>query len=100
MVSEFLTFQNILILVAFLVIVFLLYKLFRVAIKAIVATIAGFSFPWIVSYLNLPLPITPDIDTGIKFALIALGLFLAANFFHFITHFFKILSWPFRRGKK
>jgi len=98
--TDLLTSSNILIFVVFLVIVVLAYKILRTAIKAIFVTAAGFVFPWIVGYLELPLPITPDIDTGIRFATLALGIFLAYEFSHFIIQFLKILAWPFRGGKR
>lgn len=95
-----LTLNNTLVFVVFLVIMVLVYKLIRVAIKATLVTAAGFAFPWIVSYLSLPLPIAADIDTGIKFAALALGVFLVYEFSNFILHFFKILAMPFRGGRR
>jgi len=97
---EMLTMNNVLVFIIFLVIVVLIYKIFRIALRAALIVAAGFAFPWIVAYLGLPLPITPDIGTGIRFAAIALAIFLIYQFGHFIIHFFKLLLWPFRRGKR
>ncbi len=82
---------------AFIIIVFILYKLFKIIVRASIISIAGFVFPWIAKYMGLP--ITANIETGITFAFIGLILFLIYEFYHFIVQFFKILSWPFKKKK-
>ncbi|MBU3957564.1 MAG: hypothetical protein KKB25_00635, partial [Nanoarchaeota archaeon] len=54
------------------------------------------SFPWIVQALGLPFPLTANIETGIYFAIIGLGLFLLYEFFHIAVYFAKLLTWPLR----
>ncbi len=95
-IPDFITPQIVLIFITFVLVVFILYKLFRVLFKTTLVTIAAFSFPWIVQALGLPFPIEATVETGIYFALAGLGLFLLYEFFHFIIHFLKILAWPFR----
>jgi len=95
MVYEITT-QTILIFAAFIIVVFVLYKLFRVLMRGVIAGAAGFAFPWIVQYLNLPLNITANMQTGIQFAIIAIALFLIYEFFYFIKYLLKILAWPLK----
>ncbi len=96
LIPDFVTPQVVLIFITFILVVFILYKLFKVIFKATLVTIAAFSFPWIAKALGLPFPITADVQTGIYFAIIGLGLFLAYEFVHFIIYFLKILTWPLR----
>lgn len=95
-VPDFVTPQVVLIFITFILVVFILYKLFKVLFRATLVTIAAFSFPWIVKALGLPFPITADVQTGIYFAIIGLGLFFAYEFVHFIVYFLKLLTWPLR----
>ena len=88
--------QGIIILIIFIIFVAVVYKLFKMAFSAGVAAAVGFSFPWIIEYLNLDLPITADLRTSVYFAAIAAGLYLAYEFSHYITAFFKIITWPVR----
>ena len=90
------TYDTVMILATFIVAIFLIYKTFKMAIRAILVGIAGFSFPWIAEYFNLGLPITPSIDTGIQFALLAIALFLIYEFSHTIIVILKVVSWPIR----
>jgi hypothetical protein len=84
--------------IIFVVVIFLLYRMFKLVIKAILVASAGFAFPWVIKYLNLqlPIPIPADIETGVRFALIALLLLLIYEFFHFIVAFFKLITTPIR----
>ncbi|MFQ6020700.1 MAG: hypothetical protein ACE5J4_01605 [Candidatus Aenigmatarchaeota archaeon] len=90
------TLETILIFAAFVVIVFLLYRLFKIVIKAALIGIAAFSFPWIAQFLGIPLPFPANIQTGLQFALIGIGLLLIYEFFHFIVQIIKIIIWPFK----
>jgi hypothetical protein len=90
------TYDTVLILAIFIIVVFLVYKAFKIAIRGILVGVAGFSFPWIAEYLNLGLPITPNIDIGIQFALLAISLFLIYEFSHTLITIIKIVSWPIR----
>jgi len=92
-----LTAETIVIFMAFIIIVFILYKLFKIIVRASIISIAGFVFPWVANYMGLP--ITANIETGITFAFVGLMLFFVYEFYHFIVQFFKILSWPFRKKK-
>ncbi len=96
LIPDFITPQVVLIFITFILVVFILYKLFKVLFKATLVTIAAFSFPWIVKALGLPFPIAADVQTGIYFALAGLGLFLIYEFFHFAVYILKIIAWPVR----
>lgn len=96
MLPEFLTFQNIFIFIVFIIVVFALYRLFKIIIRASIIAIAAFSFPWVVQYLGLPIPIEASVETGINFALVGVGLYFIYEFFHFIVYFLKIITWPIR----
>lgn len=91
------TIETIVIFMAFIIVVFILYKLFKFIIRASIISVAGFVFPWVASYMGLP--ITANFETGITFAFIGLILFFIYEFYHFIVQFFKILSWPFKSKK-
>jgi hypothetical protein len=91
------TIETIVIFMAFIIIVFVLYKLFKIIIRASIISIAGFVFPWVAKYMGLS--ITANIETGITFAFIGLILFFIYEFYHFIVQLFKILSWPFKNKK-
>jgi len=91
------TVETIFIFMAFIIVVFVLYKLFKVIVKASIISIAGFVFPWVAQHLGLP--IVANIETGITFAFIGLILFFIYEFYNFIVQFFKILSWPFKKKK-
>jgi hypothetical protein len=93
---EFITTQTIVIFLAFVIITFVLYKLVKAAVKATVIVIIAFSFPFIVNYLGLPLPITANIQTGLRFAILGLGLFIVYQFIHFILYFLKAITLPLR----
>ncbi len=97
MLFEYITPQIIIIFAVFIVVVFVLYKLFKLAFRTLVVAMAAFSFPWVVSFLNLPLPVTPDIQTGTYFAILGVVLYLIYEFFHVIIHILKFLLSPFRR---
>lgn len=90
------TYETIVILIAFITVVFLIYKAFKLALKGILIAIASFSFPWVVKFLNLNLPITADIQTGIQFALLGIVLFLIYESAHTIIKILKIITWPIR----
>ena len=91
------TYETALILATFVIIVFVIYRVFKMALRGALVAIAAFSFPWIVDFLNLGLPITASAETGIQFALLGIALFLIYEFAHLIIRILKILSWPFRR---
>lgn len=97
---DYVTLETAAIFVMFVVTIFLVYKIFRFVIRASIIVVAAFAFPWIIYYLNIPLPITPSIETGIQFALIGLGMFVVYEFAHFIIYFLKIITWPFRAFRK
>jgi hypothetical protein len=92
------TLETILIFFAFIIFVFILYKLFKIIVKASIISIAGFAFPWVANYMGLP--IVANVETGITFAFIGLLLLLVYEFYNFIVHFFRILAWPFKSKSK
>lgn len=98
-----LTTQGIAVFIVFILFVALAYKLFKLALSAAVTAAIGFSFPWINQYFNIGLPVAADMQTSIMFAGAALALFLAYEFLHYITAFFKLVTWPIRsylKGKE
>lgn len=92
-----LTLTTILLFAGFIVTVFVLYKLLKFFFRASLVVVASFAFPWVANYMGLA--ITANLHTGITFAIGGFMLFCVYEFFHFIVHFFKIITWPFR-GKK
>lgn len=97
MVLEDFTLQTVIILGLFLVVVYFMYKTFRMVLKAVLFILAAFSFPWILQLLGLNLGITADIETGIRFAFLGLGLFVLWQAAHFVKLIIKVVTWPFRR---
>lgn len=93
---SYITPELVMIFLTFVLVVYILYKLFRVMFKAAVIAVASFSFPWVVKILDLPLPIEADVQTGLYFVIAGLGLFSIYQFFHFATYLLKILTWPLR----
>jgi hypothetical protein len=91
------TIDTVIIFLAFVVVVFLLYKTFKLLLRASLIVSAAFTFPWIAQYIGLP--IRASMDVGLMFALAGFGLFLTYEFFNFIVQFFRILLWPFRKKK-
>lgn len=91
------TIDTVIIFLAFVIVVFLLYKTFKLLLRASLIVSAAFTFPWIAQYIGLP--IRASMDVGLMFALAGFGLFLTYEFFNFIVQFFRILLWPFRKKK-
>lgn len=91
------TFDSILIFLVFIVVVFVLYKTFKVIVKASLVVLAAFTFPWIAQYIGLP--IAASMEMGLMFASVGFGLFMLYEFFNFITQLFRILIWPFKKKK-
>jgi hypothetical protein len=91
------TIDTIILFLAFVVVVFLLYKTFKLLIRASLIVIAAFTFPWIAQYIGLP--IKASMEVGTTFALAGFGLFLTYEFFNFIAQLFRILIWPFKKKK-
>lgn len=95
-VPAYITPELVIIFITFVLVVYILYKLFRVMFQAAIITVAAFSFPWIVNIFGLPFQIEANVQTGLYFALAGLGLFFIVQFFHFIAYALKIITWPFR----
>jgi lipoprotein signal peptidase len=91
------TFDSVLIFLAFLIVVFVLYKLFKLIIRASLVIVAAFAFPWVARYAGLQ--ITANLETGMMFAFVGFGLFVVYEFIHFIIQFFRMLLWPFKKKK-
>lgn len=97
-----LTSDVLLIAIVFVVALFVLYKLFRLLVRASIAGAIGFAFPWIVNgaagYFGIVLPFTipTTFDVALKFALAGIGLAVLYEFLHFIAFFFRLITWPFR----
>jgi hypothetical protein len=92
------TLTTILIFVGFIVTVFVLYKLLKFFFRASLVVVASFTFPWVARYMGMA--ITANLQTGMSFAIGGFALFCIYEFFHFIVHFFKIITWPFRSKKR
>ncbi|MBI4015638.1 MAG: hypothetical protein HY362_02885 [Candidatus Aenigmarchaeota archaeon] len=85
----------------FFIALFLLYRLFKLALRAGIAAAAGFGFlyiaPLIFAKLGIVFPLPPPtIENSIQFAGYALGLFLLYEFAHVAIFVLKIVTWPFR----
>jgi hypothetical protein len=91
------TITTILMLTAFAVGVFALYKLLKFFMRASLVVAASFAFPWVASYMGLG--ITADLGSGILFATSGFAVFCAYEFFHFAVQFFKMITWPLRRKR-
>lgn len=91
------TIGNVIIFLAFVVGVFLLYKTFKLLLRASLIVFAAFTFPWVAQYIGLP--IRASMETGTMFALAGFGLFLTYEFFNFIVQLIRILLWPFKKKK-
>jgi hypothetical protein len=91
------TFDSVIVFFAFIVVVFVLYKTFKVIVKASLIIAAAFTFPWIAQYIGLP--IAASFEMGAMFAFAGFGLFMIYEFFNFIAQLFKILIWPFKRKR-
>jgi hypothetical protein len=89
------TITTVLMLTAFIVGVFLLYKLLKFFMRASLVVAASFAFPWVASYMGIG--ITADLSSGMMFAASGFGLFCVYELFHFIVQFFKMITWPLRR---
>ncbi|MFH0928968.1 MAG: hypothetical protein V1818_01265 [Candidatus Aenigmatarchaeota archaeon] len=93
-----LTIESILVFLVFIAFIFVSYKLFKFFVRASLVSIAGFVFPWVASYMGVP--IVANLETAITFSFIGLFLFLIYESYHFIVHFFKMLAWPLKKRKK
>jgi hypothetical protein len=91
------TVDSVLMFLAFVVVVFLLYKTFKMIVRASLIVSAAFTFPWIAQYIGLP--IRASMEVGTIFAAAGFGLFLVYEFFSFITQLIRIITWPFRRKR-
>ena len=88
------TLETMLIFFTFVIVVFILYRIFKMIFRLSLVLIASFVFPWVAQHLGLP--ITGSIETGITFAIIGFALFVIYEFFNFIVQLLKILTWPLR----
>ena len=86
------TYETILLLAIFISVIFIVYRIFKMALRAALVAIASFTFPWVVKLLNLNLNITADIETGVKFALLGISLFLIYEFANTIIKVLKALT--------
>ncbi len=91
-----LTPETILLFLFFVTTIFILYRVFRLIVKASLIAGAAFAFPWIVTYLGLNLGFPITFETGLEFAILGFLLFFIYEFFHFILHILKFLTWPIR----
>jgi hypothetical protein len=92
------TLDTIIIFLAFVIVVFLVYKTFKMIVRATLIVTAAFTFPWIAHYMGLP--IMASLETGVMFAFAGFGLFLVYEFFNFIVQFFRIVLWPFKKKRE
>ncbi len=89
--------QTIFVLLIFAVFVFLVYRAVKLAIQAALVAAISFSFPWIVKFFGLDIPVSADLQTGLYFAAFGLALFIAYHFLKFVASVVRILLWPVRR---
>ncbi len=91
-----LTYQNIVVFLIFVGVIFLLYKTFKIVTKAIIIAVLSFLFPWIVNFLKLPVPVSADIHTAVQFMFLGLALFLIYEFWHIAKTIISLILKPFR----
>jgi len=91
------TYGTILIFLAFIIGVFVLYKVLKFILRASFVVVATFALPWVASYLGLP--IQANLETALMFAFFGFSIFLVYEFFHFVVQFFRMLIWPFKKKK-
>ena len=88
--------------IVFIISLFVLYKLFRLLIRASIAGAIGFAFPWITNGVSLyfgiilPFVIPATFDMGLKFALAGIILAVIYEFLHYFKYILRIATWPFR----
>ena len=98
------TYQNIVVFLIFVAVIFILYKTFKLITKAIIIAVLSFLFPWIVTFLNLPVPVKADINTAVQFMILGLVLFLIYESWHIVKTIISLILKPlkliFKRRKK
>ncbi len=92
-----LDYGTITVLAVFIITIFLVYRTVKLVLRAALVAAVSFSFPWIANYINLGLSITPNIETGIQFAILGVSLFIVYEFAHTIFKILKIVTWPIRK---
>ncbi len=92
-----LTPESIVIFLIFVAVLVISYKLFKFVAKLIIVASLSFAFPWVVKFLNLPIPVSPDIETGVKFMLLGIGLFLLYEFWETVKKIFGFFVGIFKR---
>jgi hypothetical protein len=103
---EVLTDNTLLLFIVFVIGVFIIYKFFKTLFKVLIAGAAGFSFPWVINYVSekfgfdLPFTVATNLNTGIKFGIIAMLIVGIYELFHFILFGAKVVSWPLRSALK
>lgn len=91
-----LTYQNIAVFLVFVTVIFILYKAFKFITKAIIIAVLSFLFPWIVSFLRLPVPITADINTAVQFMFLGIAVFLLYEFWHIAKTIISLILKPLK----
>ncbi len=89
-------FQNIIVFLVFVGVVFILYKTFKLVTRAVIIAVISFAFPWIVKFLKIPIPINADINTGVQFMFLGLALFLIYEFWHVIKAVLSLILKPLK----
>jgi len=90
------TYQNIVVFLIFVGVIFILYKTFKLITKAIIIAVLSFLFPWIVTFLNLPVPVKADINTAVQFMILGIILFLIYEFWHIIKTIVSLILKPLK----
>jgi hypothetical protein len=99
-----LTPESVVVFIAFVIVIVLLYKVFKFVTRALIISTLSFFFPWIVKFLNLPIQVSADIETGVKFMLLGLAIFIIYEFSSTIIAILrlvlKLIKWIFRRRRR
>ena len=68
--------QTLVLFITFIVVVVLLYKTIKFLMRLVLVAAISFSFPWISTYLHLPVSVEPTFDNALHFMLLGVGLFI------------------------
>ena len=103
MVDFALTLETILFFIGFIIVLVILYKLFKTVVGALLAGLVGLLAPWVLSFIHenlftLPFEISPSFELSIQLALLAVVLYLVLKLFKAGKSALKLLT-PGRRSK-
>jgi len=89
--------ENILFLVGFIIVLVIMYKLFKTIVGALLAGVVGLLAPWVLAFIHenlipLPFEISPSFELSIQLALLAVVLYLVFRLFKAGKSVLKLLT--------